>query len=150
MVITRLGRGVDETGRIAPESLALTAAVFETYVRRARALHAERIRVGATAVRDAANGSEYEALVEEAGAELEVLSGEHEAELAFLGATSGLEAAVVDASPPYLVLDIGGGSTEFVLGADRPTAATSTQMGSVRLTERFVDHDPRRSPSSPR
>ena len=143
MVITRLGRGVDETGRIAPGSLALTAAVFETYVHRARALHAGRIRVGATAVlRDAANGSEYERLVEGAGAELEVLSGEREAELAFLGATSGLGDADVDAPSPYLVIDIGGGSTEFVLGDDRPAAAISTQMGSVRLTERFVGHDP--------
>jgi exopolyphosphatase/guanosine-5'-triphosphate,3'-diphosphate pyrophosphatase len=142
-VITRLGKGVDETGRIAPETLAQTAAVLETYVRRARALHAGRIRVGATAVlRDASNGSEYERLVEAAGSELEVLSGERESELAFLGATSGLDDAEVAAPPPYLVLDIGGGSTEFVLGAERPKAAISTQMGSVRLTERFVDHDP--------
>jgi exopolyphosphatase / guanosine-5'-triphosphate,3'-diphosphate pyrophosphatase len=143
MVITRLGKGVDETGRIAPETFARTATVFETYVRRARALHAERVRVGATAVlRDASNGSEYERLVEKVAAQLEVLSGEREAELSFLGATCGLETADVDASPPYLALDIGGGSTEFVLGADRPTAAISTQMGSVRLTERFVEHDP--------
>jgi exopolyphosphatase/guanosine-5'-triphosphate,3'-diphosphate pyrophosphatase len=142
MVITRLGKRVDEIGRIAPEALARTAAVFETFVRRARALHAERVRVGATAVlRDASNRSDYERLVEGARAELEVLSGERESELSFLGATSGLGAADVDAQPPYLVLDIGGGSTELVLGADRP-AAISTQMGSVRLTERFVEHDP--------
>lgn len=142
-VITRLGKGVDETGRIESEALARTAGVFETYVRRARALHAERVRVGATAVlRDASNGSAYERLVEEAGAELEVLSGEREAEVAFLGATSGLDDADLDAPPPYLVLDIGGGSTEFVLGAGRPAAAISMQMGAVRLTERFVEHDP--------
>jgi exopolyphosphatase/guanosine-5'-triphosphate,3'-diphosphate pyrophosphatase len=143
MVITRLGEGVDETGRIASDALARTVAVFETYVRRARALHAGRIRVGATAVlRDASNGSDYERLVESAGAELEVLSGAREAELSFLGATNGLEEAAVGATPPYLVLDIGGGSTEFVLGAGRPAAAISVQMGSVRLTERFVEHDP--------
>jgi exopolyphosphatase / guanosine-5'-triphosphate,3'-diphosphate pyrophosphatase len=143
MVITRLGKGVDRTGRIAAESLARTAAVFETYVRRARALHAERIRVGATAVlRDASNGSDYERLVERAGADLEILSGEREAELSFLGATNRLDEADVQASPPYLVLDIGGGSTEFVLGSERPATAISTQMGSVRLTERFVEHDP--------
>ena len=141
-VITRLGKGVAETGGIARETLARTAEVFERYVRRARALHGERIRVGATAVlRDASNGAEYERLVERAGAELEVLSGEREAELSFLGATTGLEDAPVQA-PPYLVLDIGGGSTEFVLGAERPARAISTQMGSVRLTERFVEHDP--------
>ncbi|HJU57585.1 MAG TPA: DUF501 domain-containing protein [Actinomycetota bacterium] len=143
MVITRLGKGVDETGRITPETLARTAVVFETYVRRSRALHVERIRVGATAVlRDAANGSDYERLVRRAGADLEVLSGEREAELSFLGATKGLDAAAVEAPPPYLVLDIGGGSSEFVLGWDRPATAISTQMGSVRLTERFVVRDP--------
>jgi len=71
-----------------------------------------------------------------------VVSGEKEAELSFLGATHGLATTRADASPPYLVLDIGGGSTEFVLGARKPTAAISTQMGSVRLTERFVRHDP--------
>ena len=143
MVITRLGQGVDDTGEIAPDALARSAGVLERYVRRARALHAERIRVGATAVlRDASNRSTYERLVERAGAELEVLSGEREAELSFLGATSGMARALVEALPPYLVLDIGGGSTEFVLGSERPTAAISTQMGSVRLTERFVAHDP--------
>jgi exopolyphosphatase/guanosine-5'-triphosphate,3'-diphosphate pyrophosphatase len=142
-VITRLGRGVDETGAIAPDAFARTAEVLERYVRRARALHAERIRVGATAVlRDASNRNEYERLVERTGAELEVLSGDREAELSFRGATSGLGSAPVEASLPYLVLDIGGGSTEFVLGSERPAAAVSTQMGSVRLTERHVEHDP--------
>jgi exopolyphosphatase/guanosine-5'-triphosphate,3'-diphosphate pyrophosphatase len=72
-----------------------------------------------------------------AGSPLEIVSGEEEARLSFLGATRGL-----DAPPPFLVLDIGGGSTEFVLGSERPSAAISTQMGSVRLTERFVRSDP--------
>ncbi len=138
MVITRLGQGVDETGEIASGALARTSVVLARYARRARALHVERLRVGATAVlRDASNGAEYERLVEQAGAELEVISGEKEAELSFRGATSGLVA-----NPPYLVLDIGGGSTEFVLGSERPATAISTQMGSVRLTERFIEHDP--------
>jgi len=139
MVITRLGQGVDETGRLAPEALERTLAVLARYVRRSRALHVERIRVAATAaVRDAANAAELERPVGElAGSPLEIVSGEDEAGLSFLGATRGL-----DARPPFLVLDIGGGSTEFVLGSERPSAPISTPMGSVRLTERFVRSDP--------
>jgi exopolyphosphatase/guanosine-5'-triphosphate,3'-diphosphate pyrophosphatase len=139
MVITRLGQGVDETGRLAPEALQRTLLVLARYVRRARALHVGRIRVAATAaVRDAANATGFERPVRElAGSPLEIVSGEEEARLSFLGATRGL-----DAPPPFLVLDIGGGSTEFVLGSERPSAAISTQMGSVRLTERFVRSDP--------
>ncbi|HEY2966396.1 MAG TPA: DUF501 domain-containing protein [Actinomycetota bacterium] len=139
MVITRLGQGVDETGRLAPEALQRTLVVLARYVRRAQALHVERIRVAATAaVRDAANAVELERPVGElAGSPLEIVSGEEEARLSFLGATRGL-----DATPPFLVLDIGGGSTEFVVGSERPSAAISTRMGSVRLTERFLRNDP--------
>jgi len=139
MVITLLGQGVDETGKLAPEALRRTLMVLARYVRRARALHVERIRVAATAaVRDAANAAELERPVGElAGSALEIVSGEEEARLSFVGATRGL-----DAPPPFLVLDIGGGSTEFVLGSERASAAISTQMGSVRLTERFVRSDP--------
>ena len=139
MVITRLGQGVDETGRLSPEALQRTLVVLARYVRRAKALHVERIRVAATAaVRDAANATDFERPVRElAGSALEIVSGEEEARLSFVGATRGL-----DAPPPFLVLDIGGGSTEFVLGSERPSAAVSTQMGSVRLTERFVRSDP--------
>jgi exopolyphosphatase / guanosine-5'-triphosphate,3'-diphosphate pyrophosphatase len=139
MVITRIGQGVDRSGRIEPEALARTLAVLERYGRRARALGAERIRVTATsAVRDAANRDDLEAAVRlHAGSELRVASGESEAELCFLGATSGL-----DAARPVCVLDIGGGSTEFVVGSARPRRRVSTQMGSVRLTERHVRHDP--------
>ena len=139
MVITRLGRDVDRTGRIDPEALARTLDVLERYCRRSRALHAERIRVAATsAVRDASNREELEeAVLRNAGSNLEVISGEREAELSFLGATRGL-----DKPRPLLVLDIGGGSTEFTVGENSPGAAISTQMGSVRLTERHVRHDP--------
>jgi exopolyphosphatase/guanosine-5'-triphosphate,3'-diphosphate pyrophosphatase len=139
MVITRLGQGVDRTGEIAPESLERTVVVLARYGRRARALHAERIRVGATAaVRDASNRDELERAVREhAGSELEVITGEDEAALSFLGATRGLEAP-----SPFLVLDIGGGSTELVVGDDAPGPAVSVQMGSVRMTERFVADDP--------
>lgn len=142
MVITRLGYRVDERGRLDPEALRRTVEVLAWYCRRARALHAERIRVAATsAVRDASNREGYAAAVREhAGTELEVLSGEREAALSFLGATEGLDPTL--APPPHLVLDIGGGSTELVLGDGGPLAAVSTQLGSVRLTERFVTTDP--------
>jgi exopolyphosphatase/guanosine-5'-triphosphate,3'-diphosphate pyrophosphatase len=139
MVITRIGEGVDRTGRIDPEALARTVDVLERYCRRARALHAERIRVSATAaVREASNHDELEASVRmHAGSELEIITGEREAALSFLGATHGL-----DAPAPFLVLDIGGGSTEFAVGMEHPEASISTPMGSVRLTERLVRSDP--------
>ena len=107
--------------------------------KRARALGASRVRVAATsAVRDAANRDDFAREIAALGLDLEVLSGEEEAHLTFAGATAGL-----DAPAPFLVLDIGGGSTEFVLGdADGVRNAISTQMGSVRLTERCVRHDP--------
>jgi hypothetical protein len=138
-VITRIGKGVDRTGRLDPEALERTMRMLGRYCRRARALHAERIRVAATsAVRDASNREDLEQAVRQAAeSDLEVLSGEQEAELTFLGATRGL-----DRPRPFLVLDIGGGSTEFVIGSDRPDAAVSTQMGSVRLTERHIRNDP--------
>jgi exopolyphosphatase / guanosine-5'-triphosphate,3'-diphosphate pyrophosphatase len=139
MVITRLGEGVDRNGRLTPEALERTADVLARYARRAQALHAGRIRVAATAaLRDASNAREFErrayALT---GSELEIVSGEREAALSFLGGTRGL-----DAPAPFLVLDIGGGSSEFVLGSDRPSVAVSMQMGSVRLTERLIRTDP--------
>jgi exopolyphosphatase/guanosine-5'-triphosphate,3'-diphosphate pyrophosphatase len=139
MVITRIGEGVDRTGRIDPEALARTVDVLARYCRRARALHAERIRVSATAaVREASNRDELEAAVRaNAGSELEVISGEQEAARSFLGATHGL-----DVPAPFLVLDIGGGSTEFALGTERPEDSISTPMGSVRLTERLMRTDP--------
>jgi exopolyphosphatase/guanosine-5'-triphosphate,3'-diphosphate pyrophosphatase len=144
MVITRLGQGVDQTGRIDPEALRRTTDVLARYCRRAHALGAQRIRVAATsAVRDAENREDFaEAVREHAGSELEIISGEQEAGLSFLGGTRGLDTALTPM--PCLVLDIGGGSTEFVMGSQpgRAANAISTQMGSVRLTERFVHHDP--------
>ncbi len=147
MVITRLGQDVDRSGAIAPEAFDRTLEVIERYARRARALHAGTIRVAATAaVRDASNRDAFAGRVRElTGSELEVITGEREAALSFLGATKGLGAEGSGAPPPYLVLDIGGGSTEFVVGSDGPVASTSTQMGSVRLTERFVRDDPPRA-----
>jgi exopolyphosphatase / guanosine-5'-triphosphate,3'-diphosphate pyrophosphatase len=142
MVITRLGRGVDATGRLDPGSLRRTIEVLARYCSRARALGAGRIRVAATsAVRDASNSIEFEEAVRaHAGSELEVVSGEREAGLSFLGATRGLEHRL--AAPPYCVLDVGGGSTELVVGVEAAASAVSTQMGSVRLTERHIRGDP--------
>ncbi len=145
LTLTRLGQGVDRTGRIAPEALERTVDVLRQFSRRARALRAERVRLSATsAVRDAANRDELAAAVQKwTGEPMEVLSGDEEARTTYVGAMRGLSAAVPDAEAPYLVLDIGGGSTEFVLGsADEPDAAISMDIGSVRLTERFVASDP--------
>jgi exopolyphosphatase/guanosine-5'-triphosphate,3'-diphosphate pyrophosphatase len=140
MVITRIGEAVDATGRIAPEALRRTVRVLERYTRRARALAADRIRLSATsAVRDAANRDELAAAVERlTGEPMEVLTGEEEARHTFIGAVRGL----IGHPLPHLVLDIGGGSTEFVLGEEEPGAAVSMQLGSVRLTERHVRSDP--------
>jgi exopolyphosphatase/guanosine-5'-triphosphate,3'-diphosphate pyrophosphatase len=139
MVITRIGQGVDRTGRIDPEALARTVDVLGRDCRRARALHARDIRVSATsAVRDASNREDLEAAVREhAASELRVITGEQEAALTFAGATIGL-----DAEGPFAVLDVGGGSTEIVVGDVEPAASASLQIGSVRMTERFVRHDP--------
>jgi exopolyphosphatase/guanosine-5'-triphosphate,3'-diphosphate pyrophosphatase len=139
MVITRLGEGVDRTGRLPPGALRRTTDVLERYARRARALGAGRTRVAATsAVRDAANRRLLEGEVERITGSLpEVLSGDREAALSFLGATEGL-----DHPPPFLVFDIGGGSTELVLGTEAPEAAVSVDVGSVRITERVGPADP--------
>jgi len=142
MLITRLGLGVDRSGRFDHDALVRTVEALGTFCRRARALGAERIRVGATsAVRDAENRDEYAAAVRTlAGSELEVITGEQEAGLSFLGGTHGLDPG----RGPFAVQDIGGGSTEFVVGAAPGIAehAISTRMGSVRMTERHVRHDP--------
>jgi len=140
MVITRIGQGVDARGRIAPEALKRTVDVLARYVRRARALGAERIRLSATsAVRDASNREELAKAVDRlTGEPMEILTGEEEARITYVGAVRGLRGF----EPSYLVIDIGGGSTEFVLGDGAPRFAVSEQMGSVRLTERHVHTDP--------
>jgi exopolyphosphatase/guanosine-5'-triphosphate,3'-diphosphate pyrophosphatase len=142
--ITRLGAGVDATGRLDPAALERTVRVLAGYARRARALRAERIRVAATsAARDARDRARLAAAVRRhTGAALEVISGEEEAALTFLGGTSELDPA----DGPFLVVDIGGGSTELVVGArpGRAARSVSTAMGSVRMTERYLRHDPPR------
>jgi exopolyphosphatase/guanosine-5'-triphosphate,3'-diphosphate pyrophosphatase len=139
--IVRLGHGVDATGRIAPESMARTFAAVERYAEVIDRLRAERLRFVATsASRDAQNRDEFVAgVLDRIGVVPEVISGDEEARLSFLGATRGL---VDGAGAPYLVVDIGGGSTEFVLGTREPVAARSVDVGCVRLTERHLRHDP--------
>lgn len=139
MVITRLGEGVDDSGHLAPAALDRTLGVLQRYARRAGALGASRIRVGATsAVRDAGDRRLLEEEVARiTGSAPEVLTGDQEAELTFLGATADIEGR-----GPYLVFDIGGGSTELVRGRERPERAISLDIGSVRITERVRPSDP--------
>jgi len=139
--IVRLGQGVDATGRLATTALARTFRVLRSYQQIIGEASASAVRLVATsATRDAANAGEFVAGIRGIlGIEPEVLSGEDEALLSFTGATAELtrEAA------PYLVTDIGGGSTEFVLGdPGAVTAAVSVNIGCVRMTERHLRHDP--------
>lgn len=140
--MVRLGQGVDATGRLAPEALARAFAAIDEYAALIAAHGAERIRFCATsATRDAENSAEFTAGVRSRlGVEPEVLSGDEEARLAFDGAVRG----TAPQSEPVLVIDIGGGSSELILG-DRergPLVAASMDIGSVRLHERVLGGDP--------
>lgn len=139
MEITRLGQGVDRTGRFAPEALDRTLSVLDDYATSVRRLGATAMRVAATsATRDAANRDEFVRGVRELlDVEPEVLGGDEEAELSYVGATRELGLA-----RSCLVVDIGGGSTEYVLGDTSVRGALSVDIGSVRLTERHFEHDP--------
>ena len=140
--IVRLGQGVDATGRLAAEPLARTLRALRSYQKIITEASASAVRMVATsATRDAANAGEFVAGVRDIlGIEPEVLSGEDEARLSFTGATEELAGEV---AAPYLVTDIGGGSTEFVLGGPGAvTAAASVNIGCVRMTERHLRHDP--------
>ena len=137
MTIVRLGQGVDRTGRLAPEALERTFAACREYAAVIAGHGATRLRFVATsASRDAENRDEFTAGVREIlGVDPEVVSGDEEAALSFTGATRELQGSA-RLAPPYLVFDLGGGSTEFVLGGDRVQAARSVDVGCVRLTER--------------
>src|SRR5690606_26883669 len=143
MEIVRLGQDVDRTGRLAPEALDRTLAVCRDYARVVEELGATAVRMVATsATRDAENAAEFVTGVREIfGVDPEVVSGEEEAALSYAGATREL-AARPDVAEPYLVADIGGGSTELVRATDGETAAVSVDVGSVRLTERHLHDDP--------
>jgi exopolyphosphatase/guanosine-5'-triphosphate,3'-diphosphate pyrophosphatase len=144
MEIVRLGEGVDRTGRLSPDALARTFAVLDEYSEIIRDLGVDATRMVATsATRDATNRDEFVAgVAARLGVEPEVVSGEEEAALSFAGATRELRARS-DLEAPYLVVDIGGGSTEFVLGDQAgPRAARSVDIGCVRMTERHLVDDP--------
>ncbi|MFF9029265.1 Ppx/GppA phosphatase family protein [Streptomyces iakyrus] len=142
MTIVRLGQGVDRTGRLAPEALRRTFAACREYAGIIKEHGAERLRFVATsASRDAENRDEFvRGVLDILGVEPEVITGDQEAAFSFTGATK--ELAGGDHLPkPYLVVDIGGGSTEFVVGDDRVRAARSVDIGCVRMTERHLVRD---------
>ncbi|MFE3183506.1 exopolyphosphatase [Streptomyces violascens] len=149
MTIVRLGQGVDRTGRLAPEALERTFAACREYAAVIKELGAERIRFVATsASRDAENRDDFvRGVLDILGVEPEVISGDQEAAFSFMGATKELHADKADkegAERPgeYLVVDIGGGSTEFVVGSQSVEAARSVDIGCVRMTERHHPGDP--------
>lgn len=141
MEIVRLGQGVDRTGRLAPEAIERTRVALADYADQITGLGAERVRMVATsATRDAANAGEFQAMVlATLGVPPEVVTGDEEARLSFTGAVRGLPSG---AEPPLLVVDIGGGSTEFVLGTSTVDRAVSVDVGCVRMTERHLHGDP--------
>ncbi|MGB2756066.1 MAG: Ppx/GppA phosphatase family protein [Acidimicrobiia bacterium] len=143
MQITRMGAGVDADGRLAADAIARVEACLHDFRTHLDAHGPCELRVVATsAARDAAN---REALFDRVEAILGLrpvlLTGQEEAALSYRGATASLPQS---APAPYLVVDIGGGSTEFVLGIDEPIGASSVDMGCVRFTERFIESDPPR------
>jgi len=142
MQIVRLGQGVDRTGRLAPEALERTFAVCREYAAVIKGLGAEQVRFVATsASRDAENREDFvRGVVDILGVEPEVITGDQEAEFSFNGATKELLARA-DLARPFLVVDIGGGSTEFVLGDGSVRAARSVDVGCVRMTERHLVHE---------
>jgi exopolyphosphatase/guanosine-5'-triphosphate,3'-diphosphate pyrophosphatase len=153
MEIVRLGQGVDATGRLSPVALARTLGVLGRYAQSISEAGATAVRMVATsATRDASNAAEFvRGVVDILGIPPEVISGTEEARLSFAGATGELdrEPAGGDGgmTPPYLVIDIGGGSTEFVMGGLGPDGsqrphAISVDIGCVRLTERYLPSDP--------
>ena len=144
MVIVRLGEGVDKTGEFSQAALARTFAAIETFALLISQHQPERVRFVATsASRDVSNRSEFmDGVLSRLGIEPDIISGDEEAELSFLGATADLVNEQEPPAAPYLVVDIGGGSTEFVLGTTGPTAAISTNVGCVRMTERHLISDP--------
>nr|WP_297429628.1 Ppx/GppA phosphatase family protein [uncultured Actinotalea sp.] len=141
MEVVRLGQGVDRTGRLAPEALERTLDASRRYAARCDELGVERVRFVATsASRDAENRQDFvDGVVAALGVEPEVITGHEEAELSFRGATGVLAGRHPG---PFLVVDLGGGSTELVLGTTAVEAAHSMDVGCVRMTERHVAGDP--------
>ncbi|WP_156738328.1 Ppx/GppA phosphatase family protein [Mycobacterium sp. E2699] len=143
--IVRLGQGVDATGEFAQDAIARTRAALADYALLLKTHGAERLRMVATsAARDVANRDVFFAMTAEVlgavlpGAVAEVITGAEEAELSFRGAVGELDSAAA----PFVVVDLGGGSTEIVVGADAAVAGYSADIGCVRLTERCLHSDP--------
>jgi len=145
MRVVRLGEGVDRTGRLAPAAIRRTEHALADYAGLIRQTGVERVRMVATsASRDAANAEDFTAMVRQVlGVAPEVITGLAEAELSFVGAITGLP-GLASATGPVLVTDIGGGSTELVLGnaTGGVRAAHSMDVGCVRMTERHLRDDP--------
>ena len=140
--ITRLGRGVDACGRLDPDSAARTLDAIAEFTAKARELGAERIVGAATAaLRDASDGSVFLADVKQrTGVALEIISGQVEAQLSYLSTRKGLG---IRSTEKLLIVDIGGGSTELIrVDPEHVLEVVSLQLGSVRLTERIIHHDP--------
>lgn len=145
MRIVRLGQGVDATGRLAEEALQRTREALVDYAALARKTGVRAVRMVATsATRDAANREDFFGMVRDTlGVDAEVITGDEEARLSFIGAVGDLDAA----DGPFVVTDVGGGSTELVVGTwdggeANVTAAHSADIGCVRLTERCLAGDP--------
>ena len=140
MQVVRLGQGVDKNKAFAPEAIERTLAVTKEYASVLRAKGVERLRFCATsATRDASNRDLFIDGVEDIlGVAPEVIPGSEEAALSFLGATKELGQELA----PFLVVDIGGGSTEFVLGERSVESARSVNIGCVRMSERHLNHQP--------
>ena len=140
MEIVRLGEGVDRTGAFSQAALVRTFVACDRYAEVISRAGAERVRFVATsASRDVSNRAAFvEGVVDRLGISPDVISGDEEAHLSFTGAVRGL----ADARSPRLVVDIGGGSTEFVMGDAAPTHALSVDIGCVRMTERCLRSDP--------
>lgn len=140
--ITRMGKGVDRNHALDPEATQGTLDAIVEFSARARRLGATKILTAATsALRDARDGAEFIATVKSrAGVDLDIISGGAEAQLSYLAVAHGLK---LDPQEKILIVDIGGGSTELIaVEPGRPLAMASLQVGSVRMTERFVKHDP--------
>jgi len=145
MRIVRLGQGVDATGEFAPEALARTREALVAYAELLRAHEVSAVRMVATsAARDVANRDDFFAMTADVlgavvpGAVAEVITGVEEAALSFRGAVAELNSAAA----PFVVVDLGGGSTEVVLGTDDVEASHSADIGCVRITERCLHSDP--------
>jgi exopolyphosphatase / guanosine-5'-triphosphate,3'-diphosphate pyrophosphatase len=147
MRIVRLGQGVDATGQFAPDAMARTRAALRDYAELMRSYEVTKVRMVATsAARDVANRDAFFAMTAEvlgavvSGAVAEVITGSEEAELSFHGAVGELDSA----AGPFVVVDLGGGSTEVVYGTteDGVRASYSADIGCVRLTERCLHSDP--------